>query len=95
MPKFINATLVSRRSPSDKSRHPFGKRVPPVAPPPSSEPPKWNPEEALKNLLKTMEPEPSQKLKGRLMNLSSTPAPDRIQKEVSDILEILRSVNKK
>jgi hypothetical protein len=95
MPKFINATLVSRRAPSDKSHHPFGKRVPPVAPSPNAEPPKWNPEVALKNLLKTMEPEPSQKLKGRLMSLSATPAPDRVQKEVSDILDILRNVNKK
>ena len=93
--KYINATLLSARPSSDKSRHPFGKHgvsvaseaVTPVVAPTT--------EEKLKDLLKTLEPEPSQKLSGRLLKMSSISSPDNIKREVSDILAILNGLNKK
>lgn len=95
MPKFINGTSMSRRSPSDTTRHPFGKPVSPVVASPNEPPKPPSAEEKLKDLLKSLEPEPSQKLRGRLLQMSAVPSPDAIKREVGDILAILNGLHKK
>ena len=94
--KFINGTLSSARSPSDKTPNRLGRMLP-AAPvdAPKAEPEKVTPDAALKEYLRKLEPEPSTKLKGRLVGLANTPAPDKMKQEVEDILSILRSVGKK
>ena len=86
MPKFHNFALPVR--------HP-NRPGASVAPPAETAPVPPSKESELKELLAKLEPEPAKKLKGRLLNLGGTPAPERIQKEAADILAILAKVSKK
>ena len=84
MPKFHTFALPAR--------HP-NRPAAPVAPPKGPAPKGIDLQ--MKDLLKTLEPEPTKIFKSKLMALGATPAPDRVQREVNDILDILRNVNKK
>lgn len=71
------------------------REAPPSPPPPPPAFPTPLNDTLLKDLIKKLEPPKPSVLKSNLLRMAHTPAPDRRERDVSDILEILKSLNKK